>query len=157
MRGVRWLPDLAAGLCGAAIALLSSRVITRRTRSGERLARSLAAVLGPLELRHCLWLAAASGVGEEAFFRGALQPRVGLLPASLLFGLAHFTPRRELRAWSLFAFAGGLGLGGLFEATGNLVAPVVAHAVLNAVNLRLLVRDYGVLAPGEAALSPPPR
>ena len=90
-----------------------------------------------------LLLAMASGIGEEALFRGALQPVAGLLLASLLFGLVHFAPRRGLWPWSLFALAGGLGLGALFDATGNLVAPVVAHATLNAVNLRKLVRDYG--------------
>ncbi len=41
---------------------------------------------------------------------------------------------------SIFAMmiAAGLLLGGLFEWSGNLVAPVVAHAGINAVNLRLL-------------------
>jgi hypothetical protein len=62
---------------------------------------------------------------------------VGLVPASLIFGLAHFVPRRELAPWCLFAIAAGLLLGGLYEWTGNLVAPVVAHAGINAVNLRL--------------------
>ena len=156
-RGIRWLPDVGAGLAAAALGILLSHALTRRTSGGERLARSLAALLGPLGLRHCLLLAAASGLGEEAFFRGALQANVGLLAASVLFGLAHFAPRRDLWPWSLFAFAGGLGLGLLFDATGNLVAPVVAHAALNAVNLRLLVRDYGASASREAALSRGPR
>ena len=150
--GIHWVADPSAGLVVAALSILLSREFTRRSRSGERLARSLAAALGPLELRHCLVLAAASGVGEEALFRGALQPSLGLLGASLVFGLAHLVPRRGLWPWSVLAFAGGLALGGLFHATGNLVAPMVAHGVLNAVNLRLLVRDYGA-----SGASPPPR
>ena len=37
-----------------------------------------------------------SGVGEEAFFRGAVQQEFGLVVASLLFGLAHIGPDRRL-------------------------------------------------------------
>jgi membrane protease YdiL (CAAX protease family) len=49
-------------------------------------------------------------------------------------------PRRELIAWTGFSIAAGLLLGWLFDATGNLVRPVVAHAVINGVNLRDLTR-----------------
>jgi membrane protease YdiL (CAAX protease family) len=130
--------DLAVGVLAGAIVIAISWELTRRTRWGEVLARTLSALLGPLSLRSCLLLAVLSGVAEEAFFRGALQPRVGLVWASLLFGLAHFAPRRELLPWTLFSIAVGFLLGLLFEVTGNLLAPVAAHFVINAVNLRLL-------------------
>jgi membrane protease YdiL (CAAX protease family) len=58
-----------------------------------------------------------------------------------VFGLAHVAPRRTLWPWTGFALAAGLLLGALFAATGNLVAPIAAHAAINAVNLRLLTRD----------------
>lgn len=140
--GVRWGRDVALGLGSAAGVIVLSRELTRRTRIGEALARALARAIGPLGLGHCVVLALASGIGEEAFFRGALQPRVGLVGASVVFALAHFVPRRELWSWSLFSLAAGFLLGGLFAGTGNLVAPIVAHAAVNAVNLRLLARDY---------------
>jgi hypothetical protein len=134
--------DVAAGaLFGGAVIALSG-VWTRRTASGERLARALAAVLGRRSGGECLLLAALSGVAEEAFFRGALQPLLGLCAASAVFALAHLAPRRDLWPWTFFALAAGLGLGLLFEWSGNLVAPVVAHVLVNAVNLRLLSRDY---------------
>ena len=60
-----------------------------------------------------------------------------------MFGLAHFAPRRTLWPWTGFALLAGGLLGALFEATGNLAAPVAAHAVINAVNLRLLTRIRG--------------
>jgi hypothetical protein len=141
LRGVDPWRDALAGVLAGALAVLLSRALARQTAWGGRSARALGALLGPLPIPHCLLLALASGVAEEAFFRGAVQPRVGLLVASLLFGAAHFVPRRELLPWSLSALAAGLGLGLLFEATGNLVAPVVAHATLNAVNLRWLARE----------------
>jgi membrane protease YdiL (CAAX protease family) len=142
-RGLRLGPDLGAGLLAAAFVVVVSRELTRRTTSGQLLARTLGRVIGPLTLRECLVLALASGIGEEAFFRGALQPRVGLIAASLLFGAAHFVPRRELVAWSGFSVAAGFLLGGLFAWTGNLVAPITAHVGINAVNLRLLALEFG--------------
>lgn len=141
-RGVAPLRDLAAGLLVGAVVVLLSREFTRRTRAGEELARAFGGVLGRLSVCECLALAALSGVAEEAFFRGALQPLLGWFATSLVFGLVHFVPRREFLPWTGFALVAGLLLGGLFEATGNLLAPVVAHATVNALNLRFLSLRY---------------
>lgn len=141
-RGIDWAFDPAAGALAAAIVILLSGELTRRTRWGRDLALALGALLGRLPLRTCLLLAALSAVAEESFFRGALQPQVGIFWASLLFGAVHFVPRRELLPWTPFTIAAGFLLGGLFECTGNLVAPVVAHAVVNAVNLRVIALRY---------------
>jgi hypothetical protein len=143
IRGAAPVRDTAVGLAAAAALIYVSDAITRRTRWGEALARELAAMIGKRSLRDCIVLAVASGLVEEAFFRGALQPRLGLVVASLIFGLAHFVPKRELLPWSGFAIGMGFLLGGLFIATGNLVAPVVTHVGLNAVNLKRLGDRYG--------------
>ena len=137
---VHWLRDPLLGLGAGALVILASAELTARTQMGQTLARILAEAIGPLRLRDCLVLAALSGIAEEALFRGALQPQVGLGWASVLFALAHLVPRRELLPWSAFALAAGLLLGGLYAVTGNLVAPVVAHVAVNAVNLRRLTR-----------------
>jgi membrane protease YdiL (CAAX protease family) len=148
-RSLVWLPPvgsgsvwraLGAGALAAACIVVISDQLTQRTRIGEQLARSLAAVLGPLTLAECWLLAGVSGIAEEAFFRGALQPQLGLVAASLLFGAAHFIPRRELFAWTPFAITAGFLLGWLQDATGSLLAPVVAHAGINGVNLRRLTQ-----------------
>jgi membrane protease YdiL (CAAX protease family) len=138
--GVRWGRDLGLGIAFAAAVIAVSQVVTVWTRWGAALARELASALGPLTLAECAVLAVLSGIAEEAFFRGALQPRVGWLVASLLFGLAHWAPRRTLWPWTGFALITGGGLGAMFEATGNLAAPITAHVLINAVNLRLLTR-----------------
>ena len=140
---VRWVRDPALGVLAGSGVILASGVFSRHSRMGARLARHLAELLGPLSARQCWILALASGVAEEAFFRGALQPVVGLAVASILFAGAHFVPRRELAPWTAFSLAAGLLLGGLFEATGNLVAPIVTHVLVNGVNLNRLVREYG--------------
>ncbi|MCZ6781675.1 MAG: type II CAAX endopeptidase family protein [Proteobacteria bacterium] len=149
--GLRLTRDALLGVAvGGAIVGLS-QLTTRRTAWGQRLARALAEGLGAISTPNALLLALASGMAEELFFRGALQPRVGLVAASLLFGALHFVPRREFLPWTGFAVAAGFVFGALFEGTGNLVAPMVAHAVVNGVNLPLLIREYA--SPGDRARS----
>ncbi len=142
--GVALLLDPAIGIAVAAATIALSRWITETTRWGDALGRALAEHLGDRSLRDCIALALASGIAEEVFFRGLLQPAVGWLLASLIFGLVHFVPRRDLLPWTGFALFAGMVLGALFEWTGNLVAPVVAHVGINAVNLRRLVLRYRV-------------
>ncbi len=141
-QGVAPLLDTGLGLAVAAATIALSRKITECTRWGDAMGRALAKLVGERSLRDCIVLAVASGVAEEAFFRGALQPALGWLPASLIFGLVHFAPKRELLPWTGFVLCAGLALGGLFEFTGNLVAPIVAHVGINAVNLRRLTQRY---------------
>lgn len=137
-RGIRIGADFALGIAAAAVVIGFSEWLTRRTRLGREFAVALAGVLGRRSVVECVALALASGFAEEAFFRGALQPHVGLVAASLIFGVVHFVPRREFLPWTAFAVAAGFLLGWLFDTTGNLVAPVVAHTTINAVNLWIL-------------------
>jgi hypothetical protein len=142
-RGVHWLADAGLGLFTAFLLVFLSRELVARTRSGEALARAMGRVLGALPVLHTTLLALMSGVAEELLFRGALQPQLGLVAASLLFGLAHFVPRREFLLWTAFAVVAGALFGALFIGTGNLLAPMVAHVTVNAVNLPHLARRYG--------------
>ena len=141
--GVFWARDVALGLGSAAAVIGASQWFTSRTRWGEDLARELGAAIGPLSRIDSAALAGVSGFAEEAFFRGALQPRVGWLAASLLFAFAHWAPRRALWPWTGFALIAGGLLGALYDVTGNLVAPIVAHVAINGVNLRRLSVRYG--------------
>ena len=140
--GASPVQDLALGLLvGAAIVIVSFLSVVY-TDWGSALAREMAATIGPLGTPNALLLAFASGLAEEMFFRGALQPRVGLVAASLLFACVHFIPRRALLPWTAFAGIAGFVLGGLFVWTGNLIAPVTAHILINAVNLPLLEHRF---------------
>lgn len=84
--------------------------------------------------------AAMAGFSEELFFRGLLQPQIGLPAASLVFGLLH-GPSRSL--WPLAAWAVGAGalLGLVYSATSNLLFPTLVHALYDAAAL-LYVRYY---------------
>ncbi len=135
------------GLLAGGGVIVWSRLWIRYSRMGRVLAQRLAEILGPLSGAQVVVLALASGLGEEAFFRGALQPRVGLVLASLLFGLAHLVPRRDLLPWAGFAALAGVLLGGLFDYTGNLLAPAIAHVLVNGVNLRWLSRASALHGP----------
>lgn len=86
-------------------------------------------------------LSVFSGVGEEALFRGAMQPEFGFVATSLIFGLVHVGPDRRYLAWTLWAIFAGFLFGALYEATGGLLAPTVAHVLHNATVLLLWRRS----------------
>jgi uncharacterized protein len=82
-----------------------------------------------------------SGVGEEAFFRGAVQQEFGLVVASLVFGLAHVGPDRRYLLWTVWAVLAGFVFGAIYDLSGGLLAPIIAHAGHNAATLLLWKRS----------------
>ena len=57
-----------------------------------------------------------------------------------LFAALHTGRQRGLWIWTLFALIAGLLFGGLVLLAGNLLPAVIAHFVVNAVNLSRLAR-----------------
>src|SRR5690606_19667786 len=90
-------------------------------------------------------------------FRGALQSWLGWLPAAILFALAHWAPPRHFRWWTLWALAGGLGLGWVTAGRGGLGAAITAHLTVNSWQLVRFAlhtrRARPGVAPTEAAPS----
>ncbi len=148
--GARWI-SLPAALAAGSLTGLAAVAVTQRfarhTRWGRTLTSELASALTGLEPRAILWLALSSAFGEELLFRGAIQAGMvdhggapqGLLLASLLFGLAHVPANRRMVPWTVMAAAMGLVFGALYLWTGEILAPIAAHAIVNFVNLRFLV------------------
>ena len=97
-------------------------------------------LLGPIDRWTVGVVALASGIGEEVFFRGALLPVTGLVVSSLIFAGVHTGPDRRYLSWTAFSFAVGVGLGWIVVVTGSLLGAIVAHVVINAVNLRRIGR-----------------
>jgi len=64
---------------------------------------------------------------------------MGLIVTSVVFGLLHYVPDRVFLPWTVFATIVGFICGGLYQATHSVVAPIVAHTLLNAINLTLIV------------------
>jgi len=68
--------------------------------------------------------------GEEIFFRGFLQQLLGIIPASLLFMLAHFG-KKDIRVISLWSVFQALYLGLFFAWSKNLLVPMIAHGLFD--------------------------
>ncbi len=132
--------SLLIGLLSGLGLVIVSRVWSTRFASGRALTEAMAQAVGGLTPAGIAMLTLASSVGEELFFRGALQAQWGWVAASLLFGAAHFGPTPGLRAWSVFALIAGGLFGALHEWSGGLSAPILAHAVVNGINLTWLAR-----------------
>ncbi|MBN1772119.1 MAG: CPBP family intramembrane metalloprotease [Deltaproteobacteria bacterium] len=132
---------LLAGVVFGLIVSRLSRWAVRRTRWAAGLHTEFQALLGRLSDSDILLLAVLSAVAEECFFRGALQPTVGLVAASLVFGGMHVPVNKRFIVWTLEAVVMGFALGGLFWVGGQLAAPMAAHFTINYENLHF-VRRY---------------
>jgi len=151
---LRWTPQ--AGLVGllATIPLVCFAWLLMRVRLRpfEAMLRLLDEVVVPL-FRQCpIWqlgvISLFAGLGEEMLFRGVLQQAltpsigepwdatIGLLAASVLFGLLHWLTT----AYAVLATLIGVYLGGLWMLTGNLLIPAVVHALYDFWALVYLVR-----------------
>lgn len=83
-----------------------------------------------LTLADILLIAASTGFCEEIFFRGILQSEMGVLSASILFGMIHCASLSML-PYAVWTSVAGIFLGYLYIWTGSLWAPILAHAVNN--------------------------
>jgi len=83
---------------------------------------------------HIAVVSVLAGLGEELLFRGILQPLVSLPAASLVFGAVHVGGRSFI-GYGAWAACIGAVLGWLSIATEGLIAPIVAHAVYDALAL----------------------
>jgi membrane protease YdiL (CAAX protease family) len=81
-------------------------------------------------------LGASAGLGEEAIFRGALQPRFGIIIPSLLFMMLH-GPQYGFNLALLGLFGVSIILG-LVRKHVNTTAAMITHALFNAVQVLAL-------------------
>jgi len=135
-------PQTLLGIvAGAFIGLgfvFASRFATHRFEWGRALHRDLRNLIVPIAGSEIIVLAAASALGEEMFFRGALLPAIGLWGSSAVFALLHIGPKVRFLPWTFSSLIAGLVFGQLFLWSGDLSGPVVAHFTVNAINLRYL-------------------
>lgn len=139
----RWWIDAGLGV-GCGLALLGLwEIVGRRLDAARRFEALLRGVLGSLDASQAVGLALLSGFAEELFFRGAVQGAWGYGWATALFAALHTGRDRGLWVWTVFALAAGLAFGGLVIWTGNLLPAIVAHVLVNAINLTRLARRRG--------------
>ena len=148
---LRWLPtgegtlssipgSLLLGLGAGLVIVLVGQLLTPYFKFLRTMQKSFAELLfwirGWVDIA---WLAATSAIAEEALFRGALQPSIGIVWTSLLFAVCHPPLIRSLIAWPIFAFLISLLLGALFQTGGDaLMAPIACHFAINFFNLGIL-------------------
>jgi membrane protease YdiL (CAAX protease family) len=131
-----WLAALALAALGGEALLPKSPPAAVAWLAGQSLALRAA-------------LALSAGVVEEIFFRGLLQPRVGIVVSTVLFALAH------LSYGQLFMLVGVTILSFLYawlvEWRQSLWAAIAAHTVFDLVQLLVVVpavlREFGGFLP----------
>jgi hypothetical protein len=141
--------SVAGGLALAGAVVWATRLTVARFGWAKRLHAELRPVARGMSAGDAFALALASGVGEELMFRSLAQPALGLVASSLLFGAVHQKRGPGRWAWMAWAAIVGFGLGVLFALTGSLVGCVLAHVLVNTVNL-LYLRDHDVEPPRPA-------
>jgi membrane protease YdiL (CAAX protease family) len=117
--------DFCMSLIWQGIAPASYDLMERVT---ENLFGSLATVGGAIAL------GLSAGISEELLFRGAVQPRLGLLLAAILFAIGHM--QYGLTVATLEVFAIGLVLGLIRKRTSTTLC-IVIHASYNAAGVLL--------------------
>lgn len=133
---------LLGAFSGAIIAVLSEG-ITRFTKWGRSIRTVMRLILGRPHFMDAALLAFLSSLGEELIFRGILLPYIGIMGSSALFGLVHVVPRKRLWLWSVYATVAGLVFGVMAKETGGIIAPLVAHFVVNLTGLLALNKGLG--------------
>jgi hypothetical protein len=143
-----WLPlagaeshtfSVVLGGAFAGLVVLGTRLLVQNVAWAKALHRDLRPMTAQLDGLGILAIAGLSAVAEELVFRGLLLPWIGLVPQALLFGVAHAQLSGPSRwVWVAWASVVGLALGAMFELTGSLLGPLLAHAVINGLNLAYL-------------------
>ncbi len=146
--GVPWLPltgaeahlfSVVLGSVFAAVVVLATRVLVVNLAWAKNLHRDLRPLTFHLDGVGILAIASLSAIAEELVFRGLLLGWIGLLPQALLFGVIHAQLTGPSRwVWVAWATLVGLALGAMFQLTGSLLGPVLAHGLINGLNLLYL-------------------
>lgn len=132
---------LAASLPACALLLVLAGPRARRWPGVAHLQDTLSFIrdlLSPVAWWQILIIAAMAGLSEEVLFRGVVQLEFGLIAAAVLFGLCH--PLSV--GYVVYATVLGVYMGLVAKASGGIAAPVVAHAVYDAVVLWYLTRRW---------------
>lgn len=95
-------------------------------------------------------IAVIPGICEELLFRGALQPRIGLLFTALLFASVHTEYGLSFDTLSVFVIAIGLGFIRKYTNTTTSAACHVSYNLL--VGINLVGAALGIAVVAEAAL-----
>ena len=138
------LLDLTLGLGAGALIAGACASLGSWWGTARELEKEFGWILGEQKKWECLLLAVVSGVAEELFFRGAVRATVSPWIGTAIFAVLHWPVSRAFRLWPFLALAAGAVLAMEREVTGGLIAPIITHVTVNAVNLWRITSRYRV-------------
>jgi membrane protease YdiL (CAAX protease family) len=155
--------QLALGLAAAGALYLASDGLERlgmllTPGLSRQLAQNTESLFGHLtDPLSALTVGLAAGIGEEILFRGALQPRLGIVSTAVLFGVVHLNYGVSFSLLSVVMVAVVLSL---LRRYANTSTTIVTHATLDVIALGVsgwlvypLTIGMTVLLGGLAALA----
>jgi uncharacterized protein len=125
------LPSMGAGALLALFIALTSRFLFS-TFTPDLVRDMFVPLFGGIGYREVLAISILPGIGEELLFRGVMQPALGLIPTSIIFGFLHSGLSRRLLPYGIWSGLVGAMLGLLYILFGNLWGPILAHTLVNA-------------------------
>lgn len=145
-----WDPQACVAGVAATFPALGLFFLTVHASKGPllHLKEFLNTAIRPLFQNWSLWqlllISLLAGLGEELLFRGVVQGNLtrwlgvipGLMLASLLFGACHPMTKSYLIITTFI----GVYLGALWIVTGNLLAPIITHALYDFLALVYFLR-----------------
>jgi membrane protease YdiL (CAAX protease family) len=137
-QGEPWPQQCAWGVVVGLLVSIPTLLLVVRVRRFRPFRNQLVEFLAGADLGglNPLWFSLCAGIGEEALFRGALQPLLGIVVTSLIFTALHYQTggfRSMNRMKALYAgivFLASLLLGALCVQRG-LIAAMVVHTVID--------------------------
>jgi membrane protease YdiL (CAAX protease family) len=141
------LHDIVIGTLGALIPLaffvfLLSEKVNNTPLLGslkKTIINDISVIFSDCRLIDLCFISICAGFGEELLFRGVIQVKLGIIGASIIFGLLHFiTP-----AYFIIATFMGFYLGFLFQYYESLLIPIQVHFVYD-LGALLYLRYYYV-------------
>ncbi len=125
--------DIVIGTFGAMLPLVLFMLLLSEKAEGLPLLGSLRsiiindikAIFSEAKLPDLCIISVFAGLAEELLFRGVIQVKLGIIGASIIFGLLHFiTP-----AYFIIATLMGFYLGFLFQYCDSLLIPIQIHFI----------------------------
>ncbi len=104
--------------------------------------KTLSPFLGKTNMFALIIVAVLAGIGEEVFFRGALQPVIGIFPTALIFAVVHIgMPRREAIPFFIYVFLYGISFCILRNFGFSLFSLIIAHSLIDTIVSIFITRN----------------
>ena len=152
IRGLHWMSSSLLGVAFGLFLVGTTRLFEEKSSSVKHLQGEFYHLLSSLSRLEVFLLSICSASGEELFFRGALLfwletqcgglvgTVIAIVGSSVLFALMHIGPGKRFLSWTISSFVVGVCLAILFVVTGDLIAPIASHFIVNWLNLRHLLK-----------------